>query len=63
MAGEIIDFELIFFGRGGMACALPNKGKTFHGVLHKCTDAEMVVLDKMEGIYKRVDAKAKLYDG
>ena len=34
---EILDYELIFFGGGGMACALAAKGKSFHGVLHKCT--------------------------
>jgi hypothetical protein len=35
--GEILDYDLIFFGGGGMACALAAKGKSFHGVLHKCT--------------------------
>ena len=63
LPAEILDYQLIFFGAGGMACALANKGKSFHGVLHKCTEKEMDILDKMEGIYKRVKAVARLYDG
>jgi hypothetical protein len=54
---------LIFFGGMGMASAKPEAGKSFHGVLHKCTAKEMEVLDKIESIYGRIPSKAKLYDG
>ena len=60
---EIQDYELIFFGGSGMACAEPAPGKSFHGVLHKCSTKEMEVLDKIEGMYGRIPSKAKLYDG
>ena len=46
-----------------MASAKPEAGKSFHGVLHKCTAKEMEVLDKIESIYGRIPSKAKLYDG
>ena len=63
MAAEIQDFELIFFSAMGVACAVQKPGNTFHGVLHLCTDAEMITLDKIELSYKRIPSKAKLYDG
>ena len=47
----------------GMACALAGKGKSFHGVLHKCTNEEMKTLDSIEAGYDRIKALAKLYDG
>ena len=31
-----------------MACALPSKGSSFHGVIHKVTQDEMKILDDME---------------
>jgi hypothetical protein len=61
--GEIQDFELIFYGAKGVAAAKPSPGKSFHGVLHKCTDSDMAVLDKIEATVSRTSAKAKLYDG
>ena len=60
---EILDFDLIFFGGSGMACAEVKEGKSFHGVLHKLVEKEMKVLDGIERIYQRVPSKAKLYDG
>ena len=51
---EILDFELIFFSSNGVACALQKPGKSFHGVLHLCTDEEMKTLDKIELSYKRI---------
>ncbi len=46
-----------------MASAKPEAGKSFHGVLHKCTAKEMEILDNIETIYERIPSKAKLYDG
>ena len=46
-----------------MAAAKPSPGKSFHGVLHAMSDADMVVLDKIEATVSRTAAKAKLYDG
>ena len=46
-----------------MACASIAKGKSFHGVLHKCTEDEMKELDKIEMVYQRIPSKAKMYDG
>ena len=60
---ELLDYELGFFGAMGMAFAKPGKGKPFHGVLHKMTQKEMLILDKIEFVYTRTKAKAKLYDG
>ena len=60
---EIQDYDLIFFGGAGMACAEAKEGKSFHGVLHKVTEEEMRILDGIERIYTRVPSKAKLYDG
>ena len=60
---ELLDYELIFFGGMGMACAQPCEGKSFHGVLHKCKEEHMLKLDKIESVYERIPSKAKLYDG
>lgn len=60
---EILDYDLIFFGGAGMACAEAKEGKSFHGVLHKVSQKEMKVLDGIERVYERVPSKAKLYDG
>lgn len=46
-----------------MAAAKPAEGKSFHGVLHKMTDEEMIALDKIEATVSRTIAKAKMYDG
>ncbi|EQC39734.1 hypothetical protein SDRG_03162 [Saprolegnia diclina VS20] len=60
---EVLDFRLHFFGHLGMAEAVPDVGASFHGVLHKMTSAEMLLLDQMEVTYTRVPAKTRLYDG
>jgi hypothetical protein len=46
-----------------MACAEPKEGASFHGVVHKVSEAQMKILDGIESIYGRVPSKAKLYDG
>ncbi|OQR95641.1 kinesin [Thraustotheca clavata] len=60
---EVLDFSLKFFGRGGMAQAVAEKGASFHGVLHKMTATEMANLDQMESSYLRIPAKTRLYNG
>ena len=60
---EILDYDIIFFGGSGMACAEPKEGKSFHGVVHKVSEDQMKILDSIEGTYGRVPSKAKLYDG
>lgn len=60
---EILDFEITFFSKLGMACADPKQGTSFHGVLHKVSEKQMEILDKIEGIYTRIPSKAKTYDG
>merc|ERR1712147_393732 len=60
---ELLDYELYFFGRMGMAEALPKEGSSFHGVVHAVTEEEMEMLDKIESVYVRGAGKAKLYDG
>lgn len=60
---EILDYELLFLGKMAMAFAMPTPGKSFHGVLHKMTEADMKVLDGIEITYERIAAVAKLYDG
>ena len=51
----------------GFATTLPQKGFSFHGVLHLMSNSDMKILDKIEGVdlrnYERNPAKAKLYDG
>ena len=32
--GEALDYKLYFYGSMGMAEAVPEEGKSFHGVLH-----------------------------
>ena len=63
MPAEIIDFELTFFSKSGVACADAKPGDSFHGVVHKCTQEEMKILDGIEKSYDRIPSKAKLYDG
>ncbi len=46
-----------------MAEALPEKDTSFHGVLHKMTPENMVILDKLEAELTRVNVNVKLYDG
>jgi len=41
LPAEILDYELIFFGSMGMACAQVAEGKSFHGVLHKVSEEHM----------------------
>jgi AIG2-like family len=61
--GEALDYKLYFYGGQGMAEALPEEGKSFHGVLHKMSPENMVILDKMEADLTRVNVNVKLYDG
>ena len=42
---ELLDFKIGFFGKEGMATALPAPGESFHGVVHLMKDADMDVLD------------------
>ena len=63
LPAEINDYELIFYGPSGIAAAKPSIGKSFHGVLHKCTPEEMAELDRVEVNVPRTKATAKLYDG
>merc|ERR1712176_1133694 len=37
---EVMDYRLEFIGPSGVAGAVPEKGKTFHGVLHKMTSSD-----------------------
>jgi hypothetical protein len=32
---ELLDHKLYFFSKAGVAEAIPSKGDSFHGVLHK----------------------------
>lgn len=61
--GEILDYEIGFFGSGGFAEAKPSPGKSFHGVLHRMTTAQMEGLDRIECLYARAYANVRLYDG
>ena len=60
---EVMDHELHFFGSSGMAGAIAQEGKSFHGVLHKMTKDDKIKLDKMEMGYDADPCKCKLYDG
>ena len=61
--GEILDYDIGFFGSGGMAVSFPSEGKSFHGVLHTMTSKDMLALDKIESVYDRTPCRVKLYDG
>lgn len=61
--GEILDYELIFYGGGGMAVAIEKEGASFHGVLHKMTLDDIAKLDGIEVGYQKRPAKVKKYDG
>jgi hypothetical protein len=63
LPGELLDYKLAFVWSVGMGMAIPEDGASFHGVLHKCTQEELTVLDSIESSYLRTPAKAKLYDG
>ena len=45
-----LDYCLVWAG-GGMANAFPVDGESFHGVVHKITEDEMLALDKIESSY------------
>ena len=51
--GEALDYKLYFYGNQGMAEAIPEVGKSFHGVLHKMSPENMVILDKMEADFQK----------
>jgi hypothetical protein len=61
--GEILDHEFRFFGPQGMAEAIPCQGKSFHGVLHCITQADVDELNKIEVTYDFSPCSVKLYDG
>lgn len=61
--GILLDHEIYFFSKAGVAEALHKPGKSFHGVLHKVDNDMMDILDKIEASYIRKDATAELYDG
>ena len=63
MPAELLDYELYFFGGSGMGEAIPKKGASFHGVLHKMPKADQEKLDKIEATYVRQSGMARLYDG
>ena len=59
----LLDFRLEFLGKMGMASATPAPGESFHGVLHRMAEPDMVRLDAIEAIYDRCPARCRLYDG
>ena len=60
---ELLDFRIGFFTSQGFAEAIPEKGSSFHGVIHHLTREDMEKLDKIEVLYERRTATARLYDG
>jgi len=60
---ELLDHRIGFFTSQGFAEAVPEKGSSFHGVIHHLTYADMAKLDKIEQLYDRRTATARLYDG
>jgi len=60
---EVMDYKLEFFGPSGVAGAVPQKGTTFHGVLHKMTKGDKEKLDVIEMGYDAEPCTVKLYDG
>ena len=65
--GELLEHELLFQagskGSDAMATAAAAPGKTFHGVILKMSDADMVKLDAIEMGYDRCPAQARRYEG
>jgi len=59
----IIDYKLLFFGPSGVAGAVAEEGKSFHGVLHKMTKDDKKKLDIIEMGYDADPCKVRLYDG
>jgi hypothetical protein len=60
---ELLDYRLGFFTALGFAEAIPDKGSSFHGVIHHVTLSDMEKLDKIEVSYQRETATARLYNG
>jgi hypothetical protein len=60
---ELLDHRIGFFTSQGYAEAIPENGSSFHGVIHHLTDDDMRKLDKIEQLYDRRTATARLYDG
>jgi hypothetical protein len=48
------NYQLTFRGAGGMGNIEPCSDGAFHGVVHLLSDEQMVRLDKMEGMYRRI---------
>lgn len=55
-------WRIVFDGTAGMANVMEDSNASFHGVLHRITHDEMIVLDKIEGSYDRLPVTAELYD-
>lgn len=55
------EHRLYFFGKIGVAEAIPDVNSSFHGVVHKMTEREMQQLDKIERDYQRTKATATMY--
>ena len=60
---ELLDHRIGFFTSDGYAEAVPEVGASFHGVIHHLTKEDMTKLDKIEQLYDRRTATARLYDG
>ena len=56
-------WRIVFDGVAGMANVMQDENASFHGVLHRITHDEMIVLDKIEGSYDRLPVNVELYDG
>jgi len=60
---ELLNFRIGFFTSQGFAEAIPEENSSCHGVIHHLTKADMDKLDKIEQLYDRRTATARLYDG
>jgi len=60
---ELLDYRIGFFTSQGYAEAIPEANSSFHGVIHHLTREDMEKLDKIEQLYDRKTATARLYDG
>lgn len=60
--GQLLDYEIYFFGKEGFAEAVEEAGKSFHGVLHRLDKKMMDTLDAIEHSYVRKLGQVRLYD-
>lgn len=61
-AAELYDYKMNFFGKFGVAEAVPTEGESMHGVAHWIDEKTMHALDKIEMGYVRKAGRARLYD-